>query len=67
MDMVDAWLLLREVERQALRKAHPDLIDRLGRTWEWIDGDLYRRHLSPEERERLGYATTAWPIQLIPR
>ncbi len=39
--LLDEWHVLRAKLSEVDKRLHPDIVDRFGRAWVWIGGDLY--------------------------
>lgn len=64
--LIDEWRTARAALRMLERSEHPDIVDQLGRTWEWIGGDLYRHDKMAWPRgmvERAGFL--GWPRPIL--
>jgi hypothetical protein len=51
--LVDRWLAARAALRALDEAGHPDLTDGYGRTWTWLDHDLYRHDQMAWPREEI--------------
>ena len=51
--LVRHWLTARAALAELERAEHPDVVDRYGRAWSWVSGDLYR------------HDCLAWPLDDI--
>jgi hypothetical protein len=40
--LVREWQTARAALAEVERAEHPDVVDRFGRVWSWVSGDLYR-------------------------
>jgi hypothetical protein len=40
--LLDRWLESRAVLRLLDEAEHPDIVDKYGRVWTWMDGEVYR-------------------------
>lgn len=51
--LIADWNAARALIRRNEEAAHPDVVDVLGRTWTWKDGDLYR------------HDSMCWPLSMV--
>lgn len=60
-EKISEWLALRAEIRALNQAEHPDLTDRFGRVWTWVEGDLYTHCGMTWPRQVLDWDTFTLP------
>lgn len=59
--LIADWQATRKALRAAEEAEHPDVVDALGRAWQWVSGDLYRHDSMAKPLVLVTHPDVNWP------